>query len=124
VPLNDWSVVFKLTAMGVDLRSKDRRMLVDTQCSQSVCSCLNCLYTLIHAYVPQFDFAASTTADQLTLTPSLEVHISDPLPMLFPYFDHRCCWLLSLVVYSNGAISKSGDEHVAFDLIRRQGCDT
>lgn len=114
------SLAFRLIDFGGDLRGKDWRMLVNAESAQMVCRRLYSLHTAIHSYVPQLDFSASTAADQLSLTAALQVHVRDPLLVFFPDLDHGSCGFLALIVYTNGTITETSNEDVAFDLVRRQ----
>lgn len=46
-----------------NLRRKYRRVLMDTECTQLVCCCLDGLDTAVHPDVPQLNLAASAAAD-------------------------------------------------------------
>lgn len=78
---------------------------------------------LVHADIPQFDFATATATYKLTLTTTLQVHICDPLLVLLPNFDHGSGGLLALVVDPNSPITESSDKNITFDLVRCQRSD-
>jgi hypothetical protein len=110
-----------LVALRAD--REHRRMFVDRKRFEIIRSGLDGLDRLVHANVPEFDFAVAAAADEFALAAALEVHVCDPLLVFFPDFDHGCCGLLALVVDADGAVAEAGDEDIAFDLIRGQRCD-
>lgn len=95
-------------------------MLVNAESAQMVCCRLDGLYTAIHSDVPQLDFSAPTTADQLSLTTTLQMHVCDPLLVFFPDLHHCSCGLLTLIVNTDGTVAEPSNENIAFDLIRCQ----
>lgn len=92
---------------------------MNTQRLQVIRRSLDGLYALVHADIPQLDLTISATAYELTLAAALQVHVGNPLLMLFPDFDHRRGWLLTLIVNANGAVAEACSEDVAFHLVRR-----
>jgi hypothetical protein len=105
------------------LRCKDRCVFMHTESPQMVRCCQDRLHTLIHTDVPQFDLATATAAHEFALTTSLQMHVGDPLLVLFPDLDHGSCRLLPLVVDSNSTITETGHEDITLYLIRGEGCD-
>jgi hypothetical protein len=98
-------------------------MLMDAERAQVVGRRLYRLNTAIHSDVPQFDFSASTATDELSLSATLQVDISDPLLVFLPDLYHSSRRLLALVVHTNGTVSKARNKYVSFNLIRSQGGD-
>lgn len=117
------SLARRLIDFSGDLRGKDRCMLVNAESAQMVCCRLYGLHTAIHSYVPQLDFSASTAAHELSLTAALQVYICNPLLVFFPDLDHGSCRFLALVVHTNGTITETSNEDIAFDLVRCQRGD-
>jgi hypothetical protein len=79
------------------------------------------LHALVHANVPKFDLATAAAAHEFALTTSLQVHVGDPLLVLFPDLDHGSSGLLALVVNSNSTIAKTGYKDITLYLIRGKG---
>jgi hypothetical protein len=94
---------------------------MNTESPQVVCCCHDRLHTLVHANVPKLDLATAAAAHEFALTTSLQVHVGDPLLVLFPDFDHGSGRLLALVVNSNRTIAKTGYKDITLYLIRREG---
>jgi hypothetical protein len=100
-----------------NVHHEDRRVLVNAQSAQSVCSGSDLRKRDVHSQIPQSDFAVSTAGDQLSQTPSLHVHVGDPLLVIAPHFDHCRRRLHALVENSDGAVTESSHKDVACDLV-------
>ena len=74
------------------------------------------MYALVHANVPELDFAATASAYEFALAATLEVDICDPLAVLFPDFNHCHGRFQTLVVDANRAVAEASDEDLALDL--------
>jgi len=105
-----------LVALGADC--EDGRVLVHAERFEVIARGLDGLNAAVHANVPELDFAIAAPGDKLALSAALEVHVGDPLFVLFPNLDHGSGRLLALVIDAHGAVAEAGDEDVAFDLIR------
>lgn len=104
-----------LVALGAD--GEDGRVFVHAHRLEVVCRRFDGFDRLVHANVPEFDFAIAASGDELALSTALEVYVCDPLFMFFPHFDHCCCGFLSLIVDTDGAIAEPSYEDIPFDLV-------
>ncbi len=98
-------------------------MLMDAQCSQCILCGIDCLNRRIHPQIPQPDFAIAAARYQLSHSTSLHVYFRNPLLMFSPHFNHGNGGLQALIEYTNCAVSKSGNEDIARNLIGRQRRD-
>ena len=113
-------VEFRVRPYYVDeyyLRCEDGRMFVHTERSQSICCGLDCLYAFIHPDIPQFHVSKFRAAHEFALATPLQVNVRDPLLVLFPHLDHGGSRFLTLIIHTYSAITKTGNENVAFDLV-------
>lgn len=68
---------------------------------------------LLHPDIPQFDLAVPTPRHELSVTSTLQMHISDPLLVLAPAPCHCHGGFQALVEDADGAVAVAGAEDVA-----------
>ena len=68
--------------------------------------------------IPKLDLPISTSRDKLSEAPTLHMHISDPLLVLTPTFDHRQLGLFASIKDADSAVAIACAEDVAGYLVR------
>ena len=107
----------------LNLHCKYWCMFMHTQAPQGIVGRPDGMHGRVMSEIPEFDFSIATTTDQLSRTPSLQVHIGDPLLVLSPNPYHGFARTIALVVYPHCSIAEAGHKDVACNLVRSQRGD-